>query len=139
MDPPVRPPPPSAPGEAATGVRLEMCGIIQEVQLLALPRGLGRVGGTGQKNQVDDPSCNAVDWLLAEAEAIGLPAHQAQGMDCRRLRKDFDVFGFLPPLVDREETHLASGAFLAAVSMVTGWQMDPSVRRGDCPHTGLEL
>lgn len=69
--------------------------------------------------------------MAAVGRAIGLMAHQLKGMDCRRLRKDYDIFGYLPPYHERHETHLGGGICLAAVSMVTGWEMDPTVGRAE--------
>jgi hypothetical protein len=119
----------------ASGEKLKVQGFIQEVQVMAVSGGVGRVVGMNLKHQIDEPCHDALDWLAEEADTIGLTAHQRKGMDCHRLSQDYDTFGYLPSDLERQETHLASAVFLAAVSMVTGWQMDPTVRAA-CSEPG---
>ena len=102
----------------------EPCCHLQDVELLLYP-GSGQVRGTGGAAQTVEPATAALGWLL---QCAGPQLPVKPSLRLHALRTDYDLHVHLPPAVPRCETHLTSGVYLALVSAVTGWTMDPSVR-----------
>lgn len=113
-------------------VRGTPAGALQEVQLLCSRAGESRTHGITPAWQTVEPARSALVWLSTAAEKLGLAEHVVEGLDWRRLLSDYEVVVLLPPTMERDDTHLSSSIYLAAISMLTGWEMDPTVRPG-CP------
>lgn len=102
-------------------------GTIQEVQMIVTRGEKGRLFGLGPKYLATEAASIALEWLSEKWESLGLKPYLRAGMDCTRLLLDYEAMVYLPPTMERTESHLAGAIFLAAISMVTGWKMDQSV------------
>jgi hypothetical protein len=99
--------------------------------------GSGRVVMTGHvTDHLKKHGRAALEWLVEQRHWLG----HASRLPLDRLLTDYDVHFSLPPLGQPlREGLLVCAVYLAALSMATGWQMDPDVRAVDVREGRIAL